>query len=54
MAGLAKPWMIGPVAVVGRVIGKDLLDKRELRTPGSAWREADTTAADLERAKQMT
>ena len=46
--------LIGPVAVVGRVIGKDLLDKRELRAPGSAWQEADTTAADLERAKQMT
>ena len=30
---------------------KDLLDKRSLKAPGSAWKEADTAAPSLERAK---
>lgn len=45
---------IGPVALFGALTRRDLLDKRDLRTGDSAWREADTAAADLERAKQMT
>jgi len=46
-------FLIGPVALIGQAIGKDLLDKRKLRGPGTAWHEADTTTADLDRAKQM-
>ena len=30
---------------------RDLLDKRRLRAPGSAWRDADSARPDLERAK---
>ena len=46
--------LIGPVALVGALARRDLLDKRTLRATGTAWREADTAKPDLERAKQMT
>ena len=48
--GLSYVFVIGPVALVmGR---KDLLHKRAL-APGSAWNDADSTKADLERAQRM-
>ncbi len=46
-------FMIGPAAV-GIVLGRgDLLAKRGLREGGSAWREAETTRPELERARQQ-
>jgi hypothetical protein len=44
-------FLIGPVSVVQALVRSDQLDKRILRRDGSAWREADTSGADLERAK---
>jgi hypothetical protein len=46
--------LIGPVALLGAITRRDLLDKRGLRDVGSAWQQADSASADLERAKQMT
>lgn len=46
--------LIGPVALWNGLVRSDLLDKRGLRAPESAWQDADTSGADLERAKQMT
>ena len=48
---LTYAMLIGPIGV-GMFIGRaDLLGKRGLKEPGSAWQEADTAQADLERAK---
>jgi hypothetical protein len=48
---LTYAMLIGPVGI-GMFIGRaDLLGKRGLKEPGSAWQEADTAKADLERAK---
>ncbi len=45
---------IGPMATVAALARRDLLHKRELRAPGSAWSDADTeTRPDLERAKRL-
>jgi hypothetical protein len=42
---------IGPVALVmGR---KDLLEKKALHENASAWKDADSTLPDLERAKRL-
>ncbi len=46
--------LIGPVALFGVLTRRDLLDKRAPRSNDTAWREADSAVADLERAKQMT
>ncbi len=46
--------VVGPVAVVGAVLRRDFLDKRELRGRDSAWRVADSAAPDLERAKRQS
>lgn len=46
--------LIGPVALVGVLTRRDLLDKRTLRMSGTAWLDADSAQPDLERAKQMT
>ena len=46
--------VMGPVALIMRAGRGDPLRKRELRSAGSAWLEADsTTAPDLERAKRL-
>jgi hypothetical protein len=45
--------VLGPVAVVLFIIRRDLLQKRGLHLPGSAWSEADSAGADLERAKRL-
>lgn len=46
--------LIGPVSI-GMYIGRaDLLGKRGLKTPGSAWLDADTAKPDLERAKLLS
>ena len=44
--------IIGPSALVASLARRDLLDRKGLRADGSAWREADTAAPDLERAKR--
>jgi hypothetical protein len=51
LLGLVYLAVIGPVALGARVAGRDFLDKRRLREAGSAWRDADTTPGDLERAR---
>jgi hypothetical protein len=43
--------VIGPVSLGAWIARRDLLDKRSLHEAGSAWREADTTPGDLERAR---
>lgn len=51
LLGIFYGGLIGPVAT-GIAVGRgDLLAKRKLREPGSAWREADPMPAELERAK---
>lgn len=49
--GLFYGAMIGPAATLVSIARRDLLDKRRLRDPDSAWRQADSAAPDLERAK---
>ena len=52
LLGIFYGGLIGPVAT-GIFVGRgDLLAKRKLRQPGSAWVEADTAPAEIERAKQ--
>ena len=43
--------LIGPASLVSALGRRDLLDKRGLRSAGSAWQDADSAAPDLERAK---
>ena len=45
--------MIGPWGAGASLLRRDLLDKRRLREGGSAWREADTAGATLERAQHQ-
>ena len=45
--------VLGPVAVVLYAFRRDVLHKRGLHVSGSAWSEADTASADLERAKRL-
>jgi hypothetical protein len=51
---LSYALLIGPVALVAALTRRDLLDKRRLGDPASAWQAADTAAPDLERAKLTT
>ena len=44
-------FLIGPAASISTLLRNDFLDKRNLGLPDSAWRDADTGGADLERAK---
>lgn len=43
--------LIGPVAGVSSLARRDMLAKRGLGTPGTAWQESETATPDLERAK---
>ena len=43
--------LLGPVALVFGLTRRDLLERRGLRTGGSAWHDADSAAPDLERAR---
>lgn len=43
--------LFGPVALALRLARRDLLERRGLRSGGSAWREADSARPDLERAR---
>ena len=46
--------LIGPAWVVTTVARRDLLTKRGLHAPGTAWLEADSAEPDLERAKLLS
>lgn len=43
--------LLGPVALILGLARRDLLERRGLRAGGSAWRDADSAAPDLERAR---
>lgn len=43
--------VVGPVSAFMRIARRDPLDKRSLGKGPSAWRDADSARADLERAK---
>ena len=47
-------FVIGPVAVVQWIGRRDHLDRRGLGRGDTAWREADTAGADLERARLLS
>ncbi len=46
--------LIGPVSIVQAIARRDQLDKRGLWKDESAWHDADTAGADLERAKLLS
>jgi hypothetical protein len=46
--------LIGPVGLGIAMFRGDLLAKRGLKDAGSAWQDADTAGADLERAKLLS
>ena len=46
--------LIGPLALMAALARRDMLDKRGLGSRASAWRDADSAAPDLERAKLTT
>jgi hypothetical protein len=45
--------VLGPVALVLLALRRDLLQRRGLHVSGSAWSEADSAGADLERARRL-
>lgn len=47
-------FLVGPVSAFSRLGGRDYLDKRHLDPAHSAWRDAETSPPDLERAKLQT
>lgn len=47
-------FLVGPVSSLARLGGRDYLDKRKLDPARSAWRDAETSPPDLERAKLQT
>ena len=49
--GLFYALLIGPMALVSRLSGRDHLRKRPLDSAQSGWCAADTAPADLERAR---
>lgn len=54
MLGFFYVFLVGPVASIARLGGRDYLDKRQLDGGQSAWRDADSSPPDLERAKLQT
>ncbi len=54
LLGLFYALLIGPAALVGTLARRDFLDKRGLGRGETAWRDADSAAPDLERAKLTT
>lgn len=51
MLGLFYATLIGPAWLATSLSGRDPLDKRSLHQGDTAWREADSSPPDLERAK---
>ena len=47
-------FLIGPAWVFTTLARRDLLAKRGLHDPDTAWLEADTAEPDLERAKLLS
>jgi hypothetical protein len=45
--------LVGPYSVGASLLRRDLLDKRRLREPGSAWHPAQPEKPSLERALQQ-
>ena len=43
--------LLGPVALAFGLARRDLLERRGLRTGGTAWHDADSARPDLERAR---
>jgi hypothetical protein len=43
--------LLGPAALAFGLARRDLLERRGLRAGGSAWRDADSAAPNLERAR---
>ena len=43
--------LLGPVALALGLARRDLLERRGLRTGGTAWHDADSAPPDLERAR---
>ena len=52
LLGLVYTFAIGPTALLTSMVGRDFLEKRKLRKPGTAWRKADSRPAELENVKQ--
>ena len=46
--------VVGPVAVLMALARRDMLAKRSLRAPESAWTKSDSAKPDLERAKLLS
>jgi hypothetical protein len=54
IVALVYTGVMGPVALIIQTGRGDLLKKRGLRAPGTAWRDADSTSApDVARAKRL-
>ncbi len=54
IVAIVYAFVVGPTALVIAIGRGDLLHKRELYADGTAWSDADTTAApDVERAKRL-
>ena len=54
IVGFVYVFVMGPMAVIASVTGRDLLAKRGFEASASAWCDADsTTQPDLERAKRL-
>jgi hypothetical protein len=51
LLGFFYATLIGPAWLATLMARRDLLDKGHLHESGSAWREADSSPPDLERAK---
>jgi hypothetical protein len=52
LLGLIYSLVVGPASLIARAVGSDLLAKRGLGEPGSAWCDADSRPSDLENLKQ--
>ncbi|HVN37883.1 MAG TPA: hypothetical protein VMW19_06870 [Myxococcota bacterium] len=47
-------FLMGPISAFSRLSGADYLDKRQLDRGRTAWRDAESSPPDLERAKLQT
>ena len=51
---LVYSFVMGPTALVIGLARKDMLGKRKLYAPESAWAQSDSAKPDLERAKLLS
>lgn len=54
LLGFFYVFLVGPMAGISRLGGRDYLEKRHLDGSQSAWHAAETSPPDLERAKLQT